>query len=199
MGAAAVLVVIERDTVLTWLGSLLVAEDQLVQADVVVPLSGGSGDREIEAAELFRAGQVREVAMTLEPDESASRRYLDARGIHLPTTEERRLTILTSLGVPRDRIHVIRPVVTSTLDEARLVGEWASRTERRTVIVVTTSFHTARTKYVFARQARAPATRFIVRSSRLSEFTPDKWWTSRAMLREGIFEMEKLVAYRLAY
>ena len=51
----------------------------------------------------------------------------------------------------------------------------------------------------FERYAATPQTTFIVRPTKLSEFRPDSWWTTRAMLREGIFELEKLIAYRLRY
>lgn len=195
---SALVLVIERAAVLTWTGSLLVFEDDLVPADVVLPLAGGDWDREIEAAELFRSGHARTVLLTLEP-EAATRTYLVDRGVHLPTAEEIRLQVLVALGVPRERITVIKQPVTSTLDEARFVGEWAARSGVRAVIIVSTPYHTARAKYIFERYAATPRTRFIVRPTTRGEFRPDNWWTSRAMLREGIFELEKLIAYRLRY
>lgn len=195
---SALVLVVQRAAVLTWIGSLLVVEDQLIQADVVLPLAGGDWDREIEAAELFRGGHARNVLLTLEP-EAATRTYLMDRGIHLPTAEERRLEVLVALGVPRERITVIKQPVMSTLDEARFVGAWAAHAGVRTVIIVSSPFHTARAKYIFERYATTARTRFIVRPTTLSEFRPDTWWTSRAMLREGIFELEKLIAYRLRY
>ena len=198
LALGAVTVVLQRAAVLTWIGSLLVVEDPLIQADVVLPLAGGDWDREIEAAELFRGGHARDVVLTLEP-EAATRTYLTDRGIYLPTAEERRLKVLAALGVPPERVTVIRTPVTSTLDEARLVGAWAAGSGVRTVILVSTPYHTARAKYIFDRYAATAQTKFIVRSTKLSEFRPDSWWTSRAMLREGIFELEKLVAYRLRY
>ena len=193
-----VAIVWQRGPVLTWIGSLLVAEDELIHADVIVPLAGGSWDREIEAADLYGRGYAPRLVLTREPEE-ATRTYLEERGIHLLTSEETRLKVLVALGVPRDRIAVIEPVVTSTLDEARFVGEWAARSGARTVIVVSSPQHTARAQYIFGRYAATPRTRFIVRASRMGEFMPENWWTSRAMLRDGIFELEKLVAYRLRY
>jgi len=194
----ALVLVVQRAAVLTWMGSLLVVEDELIRADFVLPLAGGNWDREIEAAELFRDGHARNVVLTLEP-EVATRSYLADRGIHFPTAEENRLRVLDALYVPRDRISVIRQPVTSTLDEARFVGAWAERTGVRTVIVVSSPQHTARAKFIFERYAATPQTRFIVRPTTLGEFEPDSWWTSRAMLREGIFEMQKFLAYRLRY
>jgi uncharacterized SAM-binding protein YcdF (DUF218 family) len=192
------LAVVQHAVLLTWVGSLLLAQDDLVQADVVVPLAGGNFDREIEAADILRGGRASRLVLTLEPEDS-TRRYLLERNIQLPTAEETRLRVLAALGVPRERITIIRQPVTSTLDEARFVGAWAAQAGVRNVIVVTSPQHTARSKYVFGRYAATPNTRIIVRASSLGEFRTDSWWKSRATLREGIFELQKLVAYRLRY
>ena len=191
-------IVLQRDAALTWMGSLLVVEDELMRADVIVPLAGGSWDREIEAAELFREGYAPRVVLTSEP-EIPARAYLEDRGIHLPMGEERRLQVLAALGVPRERVTVLTQPVTSTLDEAQRVGAWAAQSGIRGVIIVSSYQHTARAKYIFERYAATPQTTFIVRPTKLSEFRPESWWTTRAMLREGIFELEKLIAYRLRY
>lgn len=191
-------VVVQRVTILTWMGSLLVVEDQLLPADAIVPLAGGGWDREIEAAELFRSGYAPRVVLTLEPEPPASA-YLEQRGIHLRSAEEARRQVLTALGVPRDRVTALEGTVTSTFDEARAVGAWAAHTGARRLIIVSSPFHTARAKFIFERYLGNPEVRLIMRPSRVHEFRADNWWTTRPMLREGIFELQKLVAYRLWY
>jgi uncharacterized SAM-binding protein YcdF (DUF218 family) len=195
---AAVLLIVQRTAVLTWVGSLLLVEEPLTQADVVLPLSGGNWDREIEAAELFRSGHAPRVLLTIEP-EAGTLTYLAQRGIHFPTSEEIRLQVLVALGVPRERIAVIKRPVTSTLDEARFVGAWLRQNAAHTVIIVSSPQHTARAKYVFERYAAGPGIRFVMRPTTLGEFKPENWWMNRVMLREGIVELEKLIAYHLRY
>lgn len=194
----ALVVVVQRVAILTWMGSLMVAEDQLMTADAIVVLAGGDFDREIEAAELFRGGYAPHVVMTLEP-EGPRLAYLAERGIHLPTAEERRLQILAALGVPRDSVIVLKGTVTSTFDEARTVGAWGAQVGVRRLIIVSSPFHTARAKFIFERYIGHPDITLIMRTSKVHEFKPESWWTKRAMLREGIFELQKLVAYRLWY
>lgn len=198
LAIASIAVTVQRVAVLTWVGSLLVVEDQLMPADAILPLAGGILDREIEAAELFRSGHAPRVIITTEP-EVPTVAYLEGLGVHLPTSNELRLQVFDALGVPRERITVMRGLVRSTFDEARLVAAWAAESGARTVIIVSSPQHTARAKYVFERYAGNPKIRFIVRPSKMGEFRPDTWWTKRAMLREGIIELEKLVAYRLWY
>jgi len=192
------LVVVQRDALLTWVGGWLIAQDELVRADAIVVLAGGPWDRDIEAAELFREGYAPQVVLTVEP-RVATIAYLAERGIEFPPPEENRIRVLSALGVPRERIVVLKDPVTSTLDEARFVGAWAERSKVRTVIVVSSPHHTARARYVFGRYAATDQTRFVVRPSRLGDFKPDAWWTSRATLRDGIIELQKLIAYRLRY
>ena len=66
-----------------------------------------------------------------------------------------------------------------------------------TLIVVSSSPHTAGSGYVFERYAGDSERKLILRSSRFSDFGADTGWTKCAMLRAGILEPGKLVAYRL--
>lgn len=197
--AALSVVAVQRTAILAWVGSVLVVEDELQGADAIVPLSGGGLDREIEAAELFRSGYAPRVVLTLEPEGSAVSAYLLQRGIPVRTAEERRLELLAALGVPRNSVTVLREPVMSTFDEAGAVGAWALQAGARRLIIVTSPPHTARAKWVFERYAGEGKVALLVRASKLTEFRSDSWWTNRAMLREGIFELQKLAAYRLWY
>lgn len=197
-GLAVVTIVlfVQHVAVLTWVGTLLVVEDELVEADVILPLAGGTLDREIEAAELFRQGFAPRIVLTREP-ELPTLAYLEERGIHLPVAEEVRLRVLVELGVPRERISFLAGNVRSTMDEAEAVAAWAVDANVGRVIVVSSPYHTARAKHTFERFAGNSRTQFIVRPTTLSEFSPENWWTRRDMLRLGIVELEKLLAYRL--
>lgn len=188
---------VERVTVLTWLGSTLVVEDQLTHADAILPLAGGTLDREIEAADLFRQGYAPRIVLTSEP-ELPTLQYLARQGIRLPTADERRLDVLAALGVPRDRVSIVARNVTSTIDEARDVTEWAARNDVHTVILVSSPHHTARAKGIFERYGGSRV-KVIARPATLSDFKPSSWWMRRDMLREGIIELEKLLAYRIWY
>ena len=190
------IVFILHGPILTWVGTLLVVEDELVEADVILPLAGGTFDREIEAAELFRQGFAPRIVLTREP-ELPTLAYLGDRGIHLPVAEEVRVRVLVDLGVPRERISFLAGIVRSTMDEAEAVAAWAVDANVGRVIVVSSPYHTARAKYTFERYAGNGLTQFIVRPTTLSEFSPENWWTRRDMLRLGIVELEKLLAYRL--
>ena len=169
-----------------------------MQADAILPLAGGTFDREVEAADLFQRGYAPRIVLTREPP-PATRFYLTKRGVHVRSAEDIRIELLVALGVPSGHIDVITAPVVSTVDEARLAAAWAAEIGAHRLIVVTTAPHTARAKHVFQRYSSGGRVTFIMRPARLSEFTPQNWWGRRDLLRETLIELEKLSVYRLWY
>ena len=198
-GAGLVLLVyLAQAPILGWIGEQLFHEDPLVPSDVIVVLSGGTPAREIEAADLFGAGYAPRLVLTAQP-QRASVTVLQSRGIRAPRLLDERLRYLAELGVPRDAITVMRDPVSSTFQEAELVSDWVQRRGHRSVILVTSGFHTARARWVFLRAFTDSGVTLRVRPDSLEPFEPDRWWRDRNMLRNGLFEWQKLVFYRVWY
>ena len=124
---------------------------------------------------------------------------LRSRGIRVPRLLDERLRYLAELGVPQDAITVMSDPVSSTFQEAELVSDWVQRHGHRSVILVTSGFHTARARWVFLRAFANTGVTLRVRPDSLEPFRPDRWWTDRVMLRNGLFEWQKFVFYRVWY
>jgi uncharacterized SAM-binding protein YcdF (DUF218 family) len=187
-----------RAPILGWAGGLLFHADPLTPADAIVVLGGGMGDRNIEAADLFAEGYGPTIVLTRPPDHPV-RAALRARGLSAPPDIEIRLDNLAALGVPRVDVTVLQRTVESTGGEASLVAEWVEARDIARLIVVTSAFHTSRTRYVFEQAFRHLDTEVLIRPSRLSTFDPSAWWQSRTELRNGLFELQKYAYYRLTY
>jgi uncharacterized SAM-binding protein YcdF (DUF218 family) len=187
-----------RAPLLTRVGGVLYHEDPLAPADAIAVLSGGGPDRTTEAADLFAAGYAPIVLLTRTP-ESPAVAELQSRGLDVKTQLELQLDYLGALGVPQDATTVLQRTVDSTQAEAALIAEWAESRQLGRIIVVTAGYHTARARLVFDQLLRDHATEFVVRSSGISEFAPDTWWHARAELRNGLFELEKYIYYRVMY
>jgi uncharacterized SAM-binding protein YcdF (DUF218 family) len=186
-----------RAPLLTWVGGWLYHADPLEPADAIVVLSGDVG-RDLEAADLFAEGFGRTILLTRTPE----RRVLAAlrsRGVEILSDIETRLNYLEALGVARADLTVLQRVVDSTQAEAALVAEWAESREIERVIVVTSAFHTSRTRYVFNQVFRDLDTQILIHPSGESSFAPATWWHTRADLRNGLFELQKYAYYRLTY
>ena len=187
-----------RAPILGWVGGLLYHADPLTPADAIVVLDGGMGDRDFEAADLFAEGYGPTIVLTRQP-EHPLRAAMRARGLSAPPDIEIRLENLAALGVPRADVTVLQRTVESTGEEASLLAEWAEARDIGRLIVVTSAFHTSRTRYVFGQAFEHLDTEVLLRPSRLSTFAPSTWWQSRTDLRNGLFELQKYAYYRLTY
>ena len=187
-----------RSPILTGIGEFLYHEDPLEPAGGIVALAGGGPERLVEAADLFIAGYGPLVVLT-RPPESPVIAELQARGLAVESDLERRIEYLEVLGVPKDRITVLQRVVESTQAEARLITEWAESRGVDKMIVVTSGYHTSRSRLVFDRVLGSSSTEAVVRPTSVSWFTPSTWWRTRSNLRDGLFEIQKHLYYRLMY
>ncbi len=187
-----------RARVLTWVGSQLVHADPLEPADALVVLGGGLSDRLIEAADLYLADYAPLVVLT-RPPEPSGLIALKRRGVNVELTMERQLRYFRELGVPASGVTVLSETVISTDQEASLVARWAQSRDVQSLIIVTSRFHTGRSHYIFDRKFRDTGITIRIHPSRFKRFDPESWWQSRQRLREGLFEFQKLIFYRLRY
>jgi len=194
----AVVTFLVRAPLLGWIGGQLVHDDRMAPSDVIVVLSGGTPAREIEAADLYRGGYAPRVVLTAGRPR-AGVVALRRRGVHVPDLLEERLRYLHALGVPRGAVTVMGEPVSSTMQESELIAAWVERHEYRRVILVTSGYHTARARWVFARALADTGATLLVRGDTVEPFDPDLWWRDRNMLRNGLFEWQKLIFYRLWY
>jgi uncharacterized SAM-binding protein YcdF (DUF218 family) len=196
-GAATIglLVYLLSAPILSSVGRQLVDVDPLERADAMLVLASGL-DRVIEAADLYQQGYSRLVLLTEVPRD-ASEQFLLDRGISVELSEARRKRILEALGVPADAIVILPGIVSSTADEGRVFARWAKGRRIRSLLVVTSPYHTARTRLTFRHMLQEQAIAVRMHGSTLAPFPPDSWWRSRDNLRAGIIELQKLLYYRL--
>jgi uncharacterized SAM-binding protein YcdF (DUF218 family) len=193
------LLVIAAGGLATWLwtslGRLLYHEDPIENADAIFVLAGSWLERVAEAGDLYREGRAPLVVLSRELPDSAEN-VLRGRGIDVPSVTDMQVNTLLALGVPRDAIVIIEPQV-ATASEAATLRQLASARGWHRVIVVTSKFHTARSRLVFKRRLNDIGVTLVMRASRYDQSNLDRWWTNRVSLRFVLFEAEKFVAYWL--
>lgn len=175
-------------------GRILYAEDPLDRADVLYVLAGARADRWLEAAELFRGGYAPRIVLGSGGGDAAER-LLAGRGVRLPTDGELARDGLLQLGVPPAAIIVPDSRNDNTAEESSAFARIAATERWRSVIVVTSKFHTRRAGYAMRRALRGTGMRVIVRASRYDTFRTGAWWTDRHSVRMVLFELPKLIAY----
>ncbi len=164
-------------------GYLLVAEDSLEKCDAAVVLSGEQGDglRTREAVRLYQKGWVKKIVL--------SGTYFGF-GYH---ETDFSLPLAVRLGVPREDLLPILHEGRSTLEEARIVVPVMEKAGIRTVVIVTSNFHTRRARRIFRRVA-VGRLRVLVHPATDQWFQPDSWWRSREGLKIFFYEATKNLA-----
>jgi uncharacterized SAM-binding protein YcdF (DUF218 family) len=165
--------------ILTFAGGLLVSSDPLVKSDAALVLSGedGDGNRTRTGAQLYLHGWVKKLVLS------------GARGSFNHYETDYMGPIALSMGVPRKDLIIITHRARSTLEEANVVVPEMERDGIRSMILVTSSYHTRRAKRYFKQVCKDRIT-VITHPVDSDWFTADNWWTTREglkfFLNEGV-------------
>ena len=93
-------------------------------------------------------------------------------------------------GVPRERVFEFRQDAYSTIEEARLLIRQFRLQNLDTVVIVTTSFHTARTRRIFRKLAGGYPV-VMVAAAEYNVYDPNAFWSNRESLKLWFDEWTK--------
>lgn len=149
-------------------GRWLVKDDQFDHVGWALVLAGESRDceRSDKAIELFKAGRADTLVI------SATRVFKNRY------QSEFMVDYFVQEGVPRERVFEFRQDAYSTLEEARLLVRQFRLQNLDTVLIITTNFHTARTRRIFRKLAQGYPT-VLVASADYHVYDPNAWWSNR--------------------
>jgi uncharacterized SAM-binding protein YcdF (DUF218 family) len=177
----AVLYLVRRP-ILRFTAESWIIEDALDKADALIVLGDDNfyADRATRGAQLFREGKAPVIV-------ASGRRLRPNAGIAELMEHD-----LVERGVPRDKIVRFTHDADSTLEEARALARLAKERKWRSVIVVTSNFHTRRARYIF--QGVFPQGMEVhVASARDGDFDPEHWWKKRKSIKELTKEFAGMV------
>ena len=177
-------------------GRYLQHEDPVRHADAIFVLAGGRLERTLEAVDLYQAGYAPLIVLSPGRPEAADP-AARARGIRLPNENETLRDALTNTGIPRDAILIGAGAVDNTAAEGSMLRALVTSRGWRTVIVVTSKYHTRRSGYAMRRALDGTPVEIVMRASRYDPSDPARWWRHRQDIRWLVDEWPKLIAYRL--
>lgn len=176
----AVLVVFHRP-LLNAAGRWLIVQDPIEHADVIVVLSGGPGDERVrQAAALFREGYAPRVLL------SGGEEILG-----IPTSDILRRQALAN-GIPPEALF-FETASTSTSEQARGLSAQLVAMGVRRAIIVTSPYHTRRTRYLFRKSFAGTSIDVRVVPVQNSAFRSEEWWTREDDTEKVVLEYIKLV------
>ena len=196
--AAAVLVALWP--LAAWAAALaLVQTAGLARADALVVLSGSSVyvERSRRAAELYRAGRAPLVVLTSDGQRGGWSEALQTN----PLFVERAREELLRGGVPAERIEVLPGTVRGTHDEAVAARAYAGREGLRSLLFVTSAYHTRRTLWTARRAFRGSGVEVGVEAAGPGGQTPPPatWWLHGRGWGSVALEYPKMVYYYWKY
>lgn len=178
----AAITLLSRRPLLTALGSALVENDAPQKADAILVLGGDEGGfRIMRAAQLAQAGYAP---------------YVLVDGPKVLGGHESDVTIryAEQNGYPNSLFHplLLPPGVNSTRAESQYVGLYFKQEKIRTVLLVTSNFHTHRAASLMRKTN--PWLQVVVVAAPDPSFTPATWWKTRDGQKTFLLEWMKTVA-----
>lgn len=183
-----------------WAGArLLITEAPLAKADAIVVLGGSANykERAREAARLLLARRAARILITNDnqrgPWSSAEQRNL--------YFYERSLEELHNAGVPDHSVDVLMHPVDGTHAEAELVKQYAREHGLRSVLVVTSAYHSRRALWTFSRVFRDTGIQIGLTPVSPGSDSPRAatWWLTARGWRLVPTEYVKMIYYVVKY
>jgi uncharacterized SAM-binding protein YcdF (DUF218 family) len=173
---------VARHPIFRLIGEGWVVEDTLERSDAILVLSDDNfyADRATRAAQIYRQG--------LGPVVVASGRRLRPYAGVAELIEHD----LIERGVPKDKILRVAHDADNTREEAKMLAQLAKQKKWRSVILVTSNFHTRRARYIFA-NVFPQDIKIRITGARDGDFDPDRWWEQRVSVKELAGEMAAML------
>jgi uncharacterized SAM-binding protein YcdF (DUF218 family) len=159
------------------------------QAECLMILGGDQNTRPFVAAALVKAGFARHVLVTPPKIESWPNEMT------IPPTHEVNRRVLLKLGIPSRDITILPTTAETTYDEAQALADFLRDRPDVRVLVVTSDFHTRRSRWVFARALGGQSRQVSFVSAPSDDFRPDCWWRDETGFVAITAEYLKLVFY----
>jgi uncharacterized SAM-binding protein YcdF (DUF218 family) len=185
---------------LAWgLARALITSAPLGHADAILVLSGSASyvERTRHAALLYR----NHVAPTILLTDDRLKGGWSTREQRNLYTVERSLGELQANGVPPSAVIVLPDPVSNTHDEALAALRYADRNSLRSLLVVTSAYHSRRALWTFRRELGNREVVVGIDPAAPGQQTPAPltWWWSRRGWRDVAGEYVKLAGYLVRY
>jgi uncharacterized SAM-binding protein YcdF (DUF218 family) len=162
-----------RHPLMRFAGEEWIVEDTLEHADAIIVLSDDNfyADRAAQAADLYRHGMAPYVV-------ASGRKLRPYAGIAELMEHD-----LVERAVPKDKILRVAHQAENTREEAEALRQQVVERKWRSVIVVTSNYHTRRARYIF-RTVFPRAVEVRVSGAKDGDFDPASWWERRVSIKK---------------
>jgi len=186
---------LNKQTLLTFAGNLLISEDTPQKAEAIVVLNGGVPIRILEAIDLHKSG-LGEYIIFCKVTESFEYKKLRESNINYPVEHDINKQIAEEFEIPSSNIYMVYKKVSSTYGELESIKGFLIDNNIKKIIIVTSKFHTLRTRMI-ANKVFNREINFMVIGTKYDGYNPNTWWKNRNATRYTVSEYLKIFAYYL--
>jgi hypothetical protein len=169
--------------------ALVINNEPVAPADVIVLSIDSGGAGALEASDLVQSGVSKRVAVFQDPPSGEDHEFI-RRGLPYEDAGARQIRQLKMLGVT-DFTQISR--IDGTESEGQMLPQWCDQQHLRSILVVAGKGHSRRLRRVLDRDLEGHSRHVTVRVARYSSFDPDRWWETCAGVRTEIVELQKLL------
>ncbi|MBD0326054.1 MAG: YdcF family protein [Pyrinomonadaceae bacterium] len=185
---------------IAWVGArALMVEVNVEQPQAIIVLSGSSAyvERTRTAAQLFADGGAPKIILTND-GEAAGWSSDEQRN---PFFSELATAELVRAGVPAENIEHVPQTVSSTYDEAVAVRDYATARGVRSLLIVTSAYHSRRALWAWRRAFSGSGVQLGIKIAPVGAETPSPciWWLQPRGWRNVAAEYPKLIYYWFRY
>jgi uncharacterized SAM-binding protein YcdF (DUF218 family) len=163
------------------------------ETDYVMVLGGDLNARPFAAAAFVNAGLARRVLVS---NPKAWGEDLDES---IAPEQERARQVLVHQGVPPDAVILLDKECASTFDEACILADFLAAEPDSTVTVITSGYHTRRTRLIFRKKLGSHAGRVHFLGAPTDGFDENNWWHFESGFQSYLNEYVKLAFYLVRY
>jgi len=196
LALAIIQLIASHQSILKALGEYLIFQQPAPQqADVIVILANWEDTiiRVRAGADLYK-GELAKKIFVPRMQQMRGLEEIKKLGISIPENRDLVITILQGLGVPLDAIVTSAQEVTNTWDEAQEVRNLIEHKGYKSVVLVTSKYHSRRAYLIFKDALKGKATVISVPSSYDSS-DPESWWKRDDDAKKVFMEYQKLLVY----
>jgi uncharacterized SAM-binding protein YcdF (DUF218 family) len=193
---AVILLIANYQRILTAFGEYLIYQEPTPrQADVIVILANWEDTiiRVKAGADLYKE-EVAKMVFVPRMEQMAGLEEAKKLGINIPENRDLVVATLQGLGVPLSAIETSPQEVTNTWDEALEVRNFIEQKQYKSVVLVTSKYHSRRAYLIFKDALKGKATVISVPSPYDSS-DPESWWKRDEDAKRVVLEYSKLLVY----
>ena len=181
------------------LAERLIVEKILEKADVIVVLGGSSVfiERTQKAAQLFKQGIAPKIVLT---NDGTNAGWSKKEWRNPPYVELAKQSLIGQ-DVPDEAIEILPEQVNGTVDEAKLLQKKARENSWKSVLIVTSAYHTRRALWTFEKVFAETEIAIGIASAPTGQQTPSPfyWWLMPSGWRMVAGEYVKSLYYWVYY